>query len=67
MTATCAIPLSDEFGRPLFDADGNRQRCGKPVPASRLPNRLCDEHYEPVSDAVIARYIAARLARGGPS
>jgi hypothetical protein len=65
MTAVCAIPLSDENGAPLFDADGNRLQCGKPVLASRLPNRLCDEHYAPVSDAAIARYVASRLAKGG--
>ena len=67
MTAVCAIPLSDENGAPLFDADGNRLQCGKPVPTSRLPNRLCDEHYEPVSDAAIARYVASRLAKRGSS
>ena len=64
MTATCAIPLSDEHGAPLFDVNGNPLQCGKPVAASRLPNRLCDEHYEPVSDAAIGRYIASRLAKG---
>jgi hypothetical protein len=35
----CAIPLSDEFGRPLFDAAGDRAQCGKPVTTGRLPNR----------------------------
>jgi hypothetical protein len=63
MTETCAIPLSDELGKPLFDTAGNRVQCGKPVPSARLPNRLCDEHYEPVSDAAIGRYIASRLAK----
>ena len=40
MTAVCAIPLSDENGAPLFDADGNRLQCGKPVLASRLPSLI---------------------------
>jgi hypothetical protein len=66
MTATCAVPLADELGRPLFDAAGYRVQCGKPVPASRLPNRLCDAHYEPVSDAAIGRYIASRPKGGSP-
>lgn len=34
--------------------------CGKPVPITR-PDRLCDEHYAPVSDEAVNRWIAWRL------
>lgn len=58
----CIIPVLDEHGHQLVDDAGKPLKCGKPVPPSRLPNRLCDDHYEPVSDAAVARYIPSRLA-----
>jgi hypothetical protein len=36
--------------------------CPQPVPSSRN-ERLCDEHYAPVSDEAVARHIARVLGR----
>jgi hypothetical protein len=63
---TCIIPLSTERGDPLYDVDGYRVKCSKPVPVGRRLDRLCDEHYAPVSDDVIYQYIRKRLS-GTPS
>lgn len=61
MTArVCIIPLNAPDGGPRYDAAGERIRCGQAVPLRRA-ERLCDEHYAAVNDAVVARQIDKAL------
>lgn len=57
----CIIPLRDPGDTLARGLNGEPIRCGKFVPRGR-GDRLCDEHYAPVSDAAVARQIAKSLA-----